>query len=166
LKKNARSNAPDVWRRSPGQGPQPSRKHRPPLRTDAGKAGAQTCPERRVSLQQPRPGFAGDGLYRGAVRGYSPGDAAGSRSELPEALAKAPSAGALTLKNHFAVFLQRGARARLRRDEPAITACPQPVPSGFCQGGLRRHFVLRCVAFPWRPSPLRRRPPSWRPLLL
>jgi hypothetical protein len=97
------------------------------------------------------------------------GDAAAPRPKLPEALAKAPSAGALALKNHFGALLQRRVRARLRRDEPAIIVCPpvaQPVPSGFCSGGLQRHFVLRCVAFPRRPSPLRRRPPPWRPLLL
>jgi hypothetical protein len=66
-------------------------------------------------------------------------------------------------------LLQCGVRARLRRDDPAIIACPpvaQPVPSGFCPGGLRRHFVLRCAAFRRRPSTRRRRPPPWRPLLL
>jgi hypothetical protein len=110
---------------------------RPPwLSTDRVRSGAPNM--------SGTPRFA-PGLLPGVMRPPPPEAARGT---------KAPSAGALALKNHFSALLQREVRARLRRDEPAIIVCPpvaQPVPSGFCPGGLRRHFVLRGVAFPRRP---------------
>jgi hypothetical protein len=113
--------------------------------------------------------WSGIALHGGPLPGYR------LRKQLPE-----PVFGQVKQARGFRQFLLRGfekvraewaivctvhnlltlaQRRSLSCDYRSCPSVAEPVPSGFCPDGLRPHFVLRCLALPRRPSPLRRRPP-------